>query len=88
MSEIYVRIVNFSTVEIPKPTGKQVLIKIHAVSLNPVDWKSATISTLSFPRKTGVDVAGTVAEVSLKRRRFAISHFVVDFSPRSYTHVF
>lgn len=48
--------------EIPIPTG-QVLVKVHAASVNPIDWKIrqgllASMFPLTFPRTLGRDCAG------------------------------
>ena len=57
-------------VERPKPTPGQgqLLLKVFASSVNPVDWKIASgkirlISPAKFPCIPGADVAGEVAEV-------------------------
>jgi NADPH:quinone reductase-like Zn-dependent oxidoreductase len=55
------------TVEEPKPVigANQVLVKVKAVSVNPMDWKirkgeMKLMSGSKFPRHTGVDFAGVV----------------------------
>ncbi|MBE9462203.1 NAD(P)-dependent alcohol dehydrogenase [Dyadobacter subterraneus] len=57
------------TVEEPKPVIKsnQVLVKIKAVSINPMDWKirkgeMKLMSGSKFPKHTGVDFAGIIEE--------------------------
>ena len=61
---------NFSTVSVitdqpvPKLSTGEILIKVAASSVNPVDWKilEATAGLgLGFPHVLGFDVAGTVA---------------------------
>ncbi|WP_439879959.1 NAD(P)-dependent alcohol dehydrogenase [Pontibacter sp. MBLB2868] len=56
--------------ELPKPVLKhdQVLVRVHAASVNPVDWKAREgkmmpVTGLTFPRIPGVDIAGVVAEI-------------------------
>ena len=56
-------------VEEPKPTVKadQVLIKVKAFSINPMDWKirkgeMKLMSGSKFPKKTGTDFSGIVEE--------------------------
>ncbi|WP_427138870.1 NADP-dependent oxidoreductase [Psychrobacillus psychrodurans] len=57
-------------INIPKPTPKekQVIVKLHATSINPIDWKlregylKATMP-FEFPIILGWDVAGIVEEV-------------------------
>lgn len=57
------------TVEQPKPTieSNQVLVKVKAVSINPMDWKirkgeMKLMSGSKFPRHTGTDFAGIIEE--------------------------
>lgn len=49
-----------TNVEIPQPGENEVLIKVHSIALNPVDWK--TLAYSSTPGAvSGCDFAGTVA---------------------------
>ncbi len=49
-------------VEKPTPAADQVLVKVHAVGLNPVDYKvvEGGVSAWSFPHTLGLDVAGEI----------------------------
>ena len=51
-------------VPIPKPGPKDVLIKVMAAGLNPVDWKNreGEFFTPSYPFVAGMDGAGVVVE--------------------------
>jgi zinc-binding alcohol dehydrogenase family protein len=51
-------------IELPKPspTGRDLLVKVEAVSVNPVDTKQRKAPSAA-PRVLGWDAAGTVAEV-------------------------
>jgi NADPH:quinone reductase-like Zn-dependent oxidoreductase len=58
------------TVEVPKLSisSNQVLVKVKAVSTNPMDWKirkgeMKLMSGSKFPKRTGVDFAGIVEEI-------------------------
>ena len=58
------------TVEEPKPVieADQVLVKVKAVSINPMDWKirkgeMKLMSGSKFPKHTGVDFAGSIEAV-------------------------
>lgn len=48
----------------PKPRKGEILVEVHAVGLNPVDYKTATGGNpnWSYPHILGLDVAGVVAE--------------------------
>ncbi|MBM7705036.1 zinc-binding dehydrogenase [Metabacillus iocasae] len=52
-------------IETPQPQAGEVLVDVHAISLNPVDYKTATNGNPSwtYPHILGLDVAGTIAEV-------------------------
>src|SRR5215210_9527490 len=54
----------FEDIELPKPTssGHDVLVKVEAVSVNPVDYKQRKLASAS-PRVLGWDAAGTVEAV-------------------------
>ncbi|EPT00341.1 hypothetical protein FOMPIDRAFT_1023738 [Fomitopsis schrenkii] len=53
------------TAPIPKPGPGEVLFKVHAAALNPVDWKIAAFGFLveKYPTILGGDGAGVVEEV-------------------------
>lgn len=58
--------------DIPQPTAGEgeVLIRVRAASINPVDWKireglMKIVTGKRFPRGMGVDVAGVVASVGV-----------------------
>ncbi|MBM7845066.1 NADP-dependent oxidoreductase [Herpetosiphon giganteus] len=56
-------------IERPAPAADQVLIKVHAIGINPVDYKVRAgyipdfFGNDTFPLVLGWDVAGTIAEV-------------------------
>jgi len=54
----------FTDIELPKPspTGRDLLVKVEAVSVNPVDYKQRKAGS-STPRVLGWDAAGTVEAV-------------------------
>src|SRR5580698_4964181 len=52
----------------PAPGANEVLIKVKAASVNPIDWKLRAgymkdIFPLTFPATLGFDVSGTIDEV-------------------------
>ncbi len=63
--------------EQPQPQPDQVLVRVHASSVNPVDWKvrSGAMQLLTgrrFPLRLGCDLAGIVT---------AVGHQVTQFQP-------
>lgn len=49
----------------PKPATDEVVVKNHAVAINPVDWKlqREAIFPLKYPTVLGCDIAGEVVDV-------------------------
>ena len=55
-------------VQRPEPQAGEVLIRVHAVGVNPVDWKiregwMKDFLPMQFPYIPGLDIAGVVEEV-------------------------
>ena len=72
-----------SLVELPKPSpgAGQVLVRVIAASVNPVDWKRSTgalrmILPACFPLIPGYDIAGEVAELGTGVTEFAVGQRV------------
>lgn len=67
--------IEFDT-EMPSPTGYDLLVKIAAISVNPVDFKirqSAAVDTvLETPKIIGWDAVGTVEAVGDKATKFKV----------------
>jgi NADPH:quinone reductase-like Zn-dependent oxidoreductase len=78
---------NCDRVARPRPGRGEVLVRVHAAGVNPVDWKTrqgrGMASRLSFktPLILGWDVAGVVEETSVRERASR------DPEPRPGTHV-
>ena len=53
------------TVQTPQPGPGEVLIKVEATALNPLDWKVQTWGILvdKYPTVLGFDAAGTISQV-------------------------
>jgi NADPH:quinone reductase-like Zn-dependent oxidoreductase len=56
-------VMHLDDVPVPRPAEGQVLVKVRAASVNPIDWKMrrgmlASIFPLTFPRTLGRDCAG------------------------------
>lgn len=71
-------------VPVPKPSKGQVLLKLEATSLNPVDWKIQKgqlrpLFPCKFPYIPGTDIAGEVIEVGPAVKDFKIGDKVVAF---------
>ncbi|CAN1131062.1 Chloroplast envelope quinone oxidoreductase homolog [Linum perenne] len=71
-------------VEVPVPVAKkgEVLVKVEAISLNPVDWKIQKgmlrpILPFRFPHIPGSDVTGEVVEVGPGVKKFSLGDKVV-----------
>lgn len=68
--------------EVPEPTitDRQILVKVHAASVNPADWKlrrgRPRIPLLKFPRIPGSDIAGKVVQVGKAVTRFKVGDSV------------
>ncbi|KAF8525712.1 GroES-like protein [Gautieria morchelliformis] len=52
-------------IDIPKPAPGDILVKVMATALNPVDWKTQKYGVFqdTYPALLGVDVAGVVEQV-------------------------
>jgi len=57
------KVLEIMDIEVPIPKDKQVLIKVHAASINPLDWRLKS-------RRPGVDVAGEIAAVGRRVTRW------------------
>ncbi|MBI3288562.1 MAG: NAD(P)-dependent alcohol dehydrogenase, partial [Elusimicrobia bacterium] len=69
--------------EVPRPAPRpdQILIEVHASSVNPIDWKirGGALSLLtgrSFPMILGYDVSGRVVEAGAAVARFRVGDLV------------
>ncbi|KAJ3147400.1 hypothetical protein HDU86_008015 [Geranomyces michiganensis] len=68
-------------VPFPVPASNEVVIKVHAASLNPIDWKRASgalkmFTSDTFPLRTGYDVSGTVESVGSAVTSFQVGQAV------------
>lgn len=66
----------------PAPQDGELLVRVHAVGINPVDWKMREgymkdVWPVQFPLTIGFDVAGTVEEVGAGVTEFAPGDAVV-----------
>ncbi|BAZ31191.1 alcohol dehydrogenase zinc-binding domain-containing protein [Cylindrospermum sp. NIES-4074] len=68
-------VLQYEDVELPKIKPNQLLIKVYASCVNPIDWKIrkgmlSLITGNKFPMVLGLDVAGEVVEVGSQVTRF------------------
>lgn len=61
----------------PTPSDDQVLVEVHAASINPFDWKVRKgfmhqVKPLQFPATLGGDIAGVVVEVGKNVTQFTV----------------
>lgn len=67
-------ILEYTEVERPKPKDNEILVKIHAASVNPIDWKiregRGKALGMQLPIILGADFAGTVEEIGLEITKF------------------
>jgi D-arabinose 1-dehydrogenase-like Zn-dependent alcohol dehydrogenase len=58
-------------------SSKQILVRVHAASINPIDWKTlngnlSLVTRFSFPHIPGKDVAGVIVDVGSGVKRFQV----------------
>ena len=81
----------FEQIARPEPQAGEVLVRIHAAGVNPVDWKIRSGALKSFMQQTfpyvpGADLAGVVAEVGSGVTAFQVGQEVFGRSAYgSYT---
>ena len=68
-------VVRLASFTLPPPGEDDVLVRVAAASINPVDWKIRSgqlkiMTGFKFPRAMGTDFAGTVEAVGSKVSRF------------------
>lgn len=70
--------------KLPRPKPDQLLVKVHATSVNPIDWKVRKgmlklITGFKFPRVVGSDLAGEVIAVGLQVTQFQPGDAIFTF---------
>jgi NADPH:quinone reductase-like Zn-dependent oxidoreductase len=79
-------------VEDPKPGDGEVLVSVHAASVNPIDWKMRSGAAkehfpVEFPAILGFDLAGVVREVGPHVTGFTVGDRVFARAPRAYAEL-
>lgn len=63
-------VLSYTDVEIPEPMADEVLVKVHAAGMNPIDWKirngAGERLGLKLPIMLGGEIAGTVERIGDK----------------------
>jgi NADPH:quinone reductase-like Zn-dependent oxidoreductase len=80
---------SYEEIEKPEPGVGEVLVRIAAAGLNPIDWKLRAgamqrIMPLQFPTVLGRDLAGEVAELGEGAEGFTIGQRVMALANHSY----
>lgn len=76
----------------PRPGRGEVLVRVQAASLNPIDWKlrsgvMQSMFPLTFPAILGYDVAGVVRELGEGVQGFAIGDRVFAVAANTYAEL-
>lgn len=79
-------VVEYAEIETPKPRAGEVLVRVRAASVNPVDWKICDGSMKylirhPFPMILGADLAGEVTEFGEGASRFKTGDQVYAVTP-------
>ncbi|MEB3884115.1 NAD(P)-dependent alcohol dehydrogenase [Lyngbya sp. CCY1209] len=77
-------VLEYADVAMPKIGPEQLLVKVHATSVNPVDWKIRQgdlqlLSGFGFPKIPGSDLSGVVVEVGADVTQFQPGDEVYTF---------
>lgn len=76
-------VLNYTETERPAPKDDEVLVKVHAAAVNPVDWKIrdglGEMFGLELPIIPGCEIAGTVEEVGETVENFRRGDAVYGF---------
>jgi NADPH:quinone reductase-like Zn-dependent oxidoreductase len=80
---------HYEDVPVPEPGPNEVLVKVAATSVNPVDWKIRSgamkqMMRIDFPFTLGRDVAGTVVKVGANVRNLRPDQKVIGLVNASY----
>jgi NADPH:quinone reductase-like Zn-dependent oxidoreductase len=82
----------FEDVEDPKPAAGEVLVRVSATSINPVDWmlRSGAVKDLipiEFPYILGIDLAGVLCEVGERVTDFEPGDHVMALAAHTYAEL-
>ena len=71
-------VLRFESVPKPKPKENEILVHVHAASVNPVDWKirEGHLGQFPLPMIMGSDFSGVVAEIGPRVEEFRVGQAV------------
>ena len=82
-------VLELAEVERPEPKEDQVLVRVHATSVNPADWKirdgGGERFGLKLPIIPGIDIAGTVEVVGSRVRNVKVGDAVYGMTVSGFT---
>lgn len=86
-------ILNVRDIDIPKPQNDELLIKVKAAAVNPVDWKirwgkMKILIGGKMPRQMGVDVAGVIEEAGSEIKHLKKGDEVFGWVSYKYSNTF
>jgi NADPH:quinone reductase-like Zn-dependent oxidoreductase len=86
-------VVHLTSFTLPPPAPEEVVIRVYAASINPVDWKIRSgdmkiMTGSKFPRGMGTDFSGTVESVGSKVSRFNPGDHVLGTTPMKTSGAF
>jgi NADPH:quinone reductase-like Zn-dependent oxidoreductase len=77
-------VLKLETVPVPEPKEGEVLIRVHAAGVNPVDWKQRRGTTAPLPNTPGIDLSGTVEALGPGVTGFKVGDAVFGVGRGSY----
>jgi len=72
--------VRIESVPVPQPASGQVRVKVHAVSVNPVDWKVADRAAASSRQVAGRDFSGVIDAVGEGAGKWKVGDAVIGIA--------
>ena len=80
---------SYEEVDRPRPGSGEVLVRIAATSINPIDWKLRSgamreFMPMEFPAIPGYDLAGEVAELGSGVTSFKVGQRVMAVASKTY----
>src|SRR5271165_6405252 len=82
-------VLDLADVPAPTPQADEVVVRVRASSVNPVDWLvrdggAKSFVKVTFPVILGCDLAGKVVEVGANAKRFAVGDEVFAMMPHDW----